>query len=60
MLMALGSFLLGIGLLTIPHDAKFSERLLSQSAAGFAAAKQTFIGAILIVRRVDRRRLLAR
>ena len=48
MLMALGSFLLAIGLLTIPHDASLKD-LLSQLSGGFAGAKQTFIGTILIV-----------
>ncbi len=48
MLMALGSFLLAIGLLTIPHDASLKD-LLSQLSGGFAGARQTFIGAILIV-----------
>jgi APA family basic amino acid/polyamine antiporter len=48
MLMALGSFLLAIGLLTIPHDASLKE-LISQLGGGFAGAKQAFIGTILIV-----------
>jgi len=48
MLMALGSFLLAIGLLTIPHDATLKE-LISQLGGRFAEAKQTFIGTILIV-----------
>ncbi|PYS20448.1 MAG: hypothetical protein DMF72_21185 [Acidobacteria bacterium] len=46
--MALGSFLLAIGLLTIPHDASLKD-LLSQLSGAFAAARQTFIGTILIV-----------
>ena len=48
MLMALGSFLLAIGLLTIPHDASFKE-IFAQLQGGFANAKQSFIGSILIV-----------
>ncbi len=48
MLMALGSFLLAIGLLTIPHDAGLKD-LINQMGGGFAAAKQTFIGMILII-----------
>jgi APA family basic amino acid/polyamine antiporter len=48
MLMALGSFLLAIGLLTIPHDASLKD-LISQIGGRFAEARQTFIGAILIV-----------
>src|SRR5205807_2182353 len=48
MLMALGSFLLAIGLLTIPHDASLKD-LLGQLSGAFAAARQTFIGTILIV-----------
>src|SRR5437879_9222222 len=48
MLMALGSFLLAIGLLTIPHDASLSD-LISQIGGRFAEARQTFIGTILIV-----------
>lgn len=47
MLMALGSFLLAIGLLTIPHDASFRE-ILGQLQGGFANFKQSFIGSILI------------
>jgi APA family basic amino acid/polyamine antiporter len=47
MLMALGSFLLAIGLLTIPHDASFRE-IFGQLQGGFANAKQSFIGSILI------------
>src|SRR5437899_5566738 len=43
MLMALGSFLLAIGLLTIPHDASLSD-LMTQLKGSFAAARQTFIG----------------
>ena len=48
MLMALGSFLLAIGLLTIPHDASLGD-LLNQLKSSFAAARQTFVGAGLIV-----------
>jgi APA family basic amino acid/polyamine antiporter len=48
MLMALGSFLLAIGLLTIPHDASLKD-LISQLGGRFAENKQTFVGAILIV-----------
>lgn len=48
MLMALGSFLLAIGLLTIPHDAGLKD-LISQLGGRFAEAKQTFVGAVLIV-----------
>src|SRR5256714_15050698 len=48
MLMALGSFLLAIGLLTIPHDAALAE-LISQLGGQFAEARQTFIGTITIV-----------
>ena len=47
MLMALGSFLLAIGLLTIPHNASLSD-LIGQLTGTFAAAKQTFIGSALI------------
>ncbi len=47
MLMALGSFLLAIGLLTIPHDASLGD-LLTQLKGSFAAARQTFIGFGLI------------
>ena len=47
MLMALGSFLLAIGLLTIPHDASLSD-LINQLKGGFAGARQTFIGFGLI------------
>jgi APA family basic amino acid/polyamine antiporter len=47
MLMALGSFLLAIGLLTIPHDASFKE-IYGQLQGGFAGAKQSFVGSILI------------
>jgi APA family basic amino acid/polyamine antiporter len=47
MLMALGSFLLAIGLLTIPHHESFAE-MMSQIKGGFADAKATFIGAALI------------
>src|SRR5438309_7157738 len=42
-LMALGSFLLAIGLLTIPHDASLGD-LVSQLKGSFAAARQTSIG----------------
>src|SRR6266404_4004436 len=48
MLMALGSFLLGIGLLTIPHDASLSD-MISQIGGRFAEARQTFIGTIFIL-----------
>src|SRR5438046_5209092 len=48
MLMALGSFLLAIGLLTIPHDESFKE-IFGKLGGGFAAARQTFVGAGLIV-----------
>ncbi len=48
MLMALGSFLLAIGLLTIPHDAGLKD-LIGQLGGRFAEAKQTFVGTILIV-----------
>ncbi len=48
MLMALGSFLLAIGLLTIPHDAGLKD-LIAQVRSGFAAAKQAFVGTIFIV-----------
>jgi len=48
MLMALGSFLLAIGLLTIPHDASLAD-MISQVGGRFGEAKQTFIGTILIV-----------
>jgi APA family basic amino acid/polyamine antiporter len=48
MLMALGSFLLAIGLLTIPHSAGLQE-MISQLGGKFAGAKQTFVGTILIV-----------
>jgi APA family basic amino acid/polyamine antiporter len=48
MLMALGSFLLAIGLLTIPHSAGLQE-MISQLGGTFAEAKQTFVGTILIV-----------
>src|SRR5438874_3886796 len=47
-LMALGSFLLAIGLLTIPHDASLKD-LISQIGGRFAEARQTFIGTILII-----------
>lgn len=48
MLMALGSFLLAIGLLTIPHDASLKD-MISQLGGSFGEAKQIFIGTILIV-----------
>jgi amino acid transporter len=48
MLMALGSFLLAIGLLTIPHEATLSQ-MIAQLGGSFGEAKQTFIGTILIV-----------
>ncbi len=48
MLMALGSFLLAIGLLTIPHDASLSD-LLKQLKGNFADARQTFVVFGLIV-----------
>jgi APA family basic amino acid/polyamine antiporter len=46
-LMALGSFLLAIGLLTIPHDESFKQ-IVGQLQGGFANAKQSFVGSILI------------
>jgi hypothetical protein len=45
--MAVGSFLLAIGLLTIPHDASFKQ-IFAQLQGGFANAKQSFIGSIMI------------
>src|SRR5437773_6916217 len=48
MLMALGSFLLAIGLLTIPHDASLAE-IIGQLGGKFAEARQIFVGTILIV-----------
>ena len=48
MLMALGSFLLAIGLLTIPHDASLKD-MISHLGGKFAESKQIFIGTILIV-----------
>ena len=48
MLMALGSFLLAIGLLTIPHDAGLKD-MISQLGGRFGEARQTFVGTILIV-----------
>lgn len=48
MLMALGSFLLAIGLLTIPHDASLKD-LISHLGGKFAESKQIFVGTILIV-----------
>lgn len=47
MLMALGSFLLAIGLLTIPHDASL-KNMIGHLGGKFAEAKQIFIGTILI------------
>jgi len=41
-LMALGSFLVGIGLLTIPHDATLAE-LLQRASSGFAEGKRPII-----------------
>src|ERR1043166_8782529 len=48
MLMALGSFLLAIGLLTIPHDAGLRD-MISQLGGRFGEAKQTFVGSVLII-----------
>src|SRR5439155_5949635 len=48
MLMALGSFQLAIGLLTIPHDAGLKD-MISQLGGRFGEARQTFVGTILIV-----------
>ncbi len=48
MLMALGSFLLAIGLLTIPHSASLKD-LIGQLGGQFGEARQTFVGTILIV-----------
>jgi hypothetical protein len=48
MLMALGSFLLAIGLLTVPHDATLSQ-MIAQMGGKFGEARQTFIGTILIL-----------
>jgi APA family basic amino acid/polyamine antiporter len=48
MLMALGSFLLAIGLLTIPHDASLAD-MIGQLGGKFAESKQVFIGTILVV-----------
>ena len=42
MLMALGSFLIAIGLLTIPHDATLAESF-HKAASGFAEGKRTII-----------------
>jgi hypothetical protein len=42
MLMALGSFLLAIGLLTIPHDANVVDSL-HKAASGFAYGKREII-----------------
>jgi hypothetical protein len=41
-LMAVGSFLLAVGLLTIPHDATFVESW-HQAARGFAEGKREII-----------------
>jgi basic amino acid/polyamine antiporter, APA family len=41
-LMGLGSFLIAIGLLTIPHDATFGESL-HKAAGGFAEGERTII-----------------
>jgi len=41
-LMGLGSFLIAIGLLTIPHDATFGESL-HKAASGFAEGERTII-----------------
>ncbi|HSQ25176.1 MAG TPA: hypothetical protein VLN44_12215, partial [Pyrinomonadaceae bacterium] len=43
-----GSFLLAIGLLTIPHDASLKD-MIGHLGGKFAEAKQIFIGTILIV-----------
>jgi basic amino acid/polyamine antiporter, APA family len=48
MLMALGAFLLAIGLLTIPHDASLKD-MISHLGGKFAESKQIFIGTILVV-----------
>ena len=48
LLMALGSFLLAIGLLTIPHAATLSE-MITQLGGKFGEARQTFIGTALIL-----------
>ncbi len=48
MLMALGAFLLAVGLLTIPHDASLKD-MISHLGGNFAESKQIFIGTILIV-----------
>ena len=48
MLMALGSFMLAIGLLTIPHDAGLKD-LINQLGGRFGEARQTFVGTILII-----------
>src|SRR5262249_7396465 len=42
-LMAIGSFLVAVGLLTIPHDASLGE-MMAQMGGRFADARQTFIG----------------
>jgi hypothetical protein len=47
MLMALGSFLLAIGLLTIPHNASLAD-MIGQLGGRFGEARQTFVGTILI------------
>jgi len=48
MLMAFGSFLLAIGLLTIPHDASLAD-MVGQLGGRFGEARQTFVGTLLIV-----------
>ncbi|HEY3102660.1 MAG TPA: amino acid permease [Pyrinomonadaceae bacterium] len=48
MLMALGSFLLAIGLLTIPHNASLAD-MIGQLGGRFGEARQTFLGTVLIV-----------
>ncbi len=40
--MGLGSFLIAIGILTIPHDATLRESL-QKAAGGFAAGERTII-----------------
>jgi APA family basic amino acid/polyamine antiporter len=42
-LMAVGSFLVAVGLLTIPHDAGLHD-LFQQLSSGFANAARTFVG----------------
>ena len=41
--MALGSLLIAIGLLTIPHDSSFSE-LCAKLMSGMAEGRRTMIG----------------